>query len=124
MARIERRILIVGLLLTFAFFVLAGWGFITGTIPASKWLTTAGLALTASGLFQLEVSGLFTRVLEFFSDPEEYPYGPPSAVTRELMYDPDSKVRNWFRERLLFEPRTGFWMIVAGTLVQTIAVWL
>ena len=92
----------------------AGW---------QKMLATHAGLLQLAGLFQLEVSGLFSRVIDHYSDEAEYPYGPPSNVTRRIIDDPDKPIEMAVRNALYFRPRTGFWLIAAGTMIQTILIW-
>lgn len=88
-----------------------------------KWLASAGLLATAAGVFQLEVSGFFDKIMAEYGDSEKYPYGPPSSITREIIDNPDTPVRTWLRNVLFRRVRTGFWLIVMGTLAQVVAVW-
>lgn len=85
---------------------------------------TTGLLATLTGVVQLEVAGLFTKILERYGDEEEYPYGPPLYITREVIDNPDTPIRTWLRTYAFFKPSTGFWFIVVGTLAQVAAVWL
>src|SRR5215211_3407396 len=62
------------------------------TEGASKWITTAGLLFDLAGLVQLDISGLFDRIVEEYGDAEKYPFGPPSAVTREIIDNPNKPV--------------------------------
>ena len=89
-----------------------------------KWLASAGLLATAAGVVQLEVSGFFDKIMEEYGNDEKYPYGPPSRITRKIIDNPDTPIRTWLRNALFFRVRTGFWLIVLGTLVQVAAVWL
>lgn len=88
----------------------------------SKWLNASGLLLTLAGLFQLEISQLVSRWLEGYSDVDKYPFGPPSHAARHLIDNPDAPVRTFARNVYFFRVKTGFWLIVAGTLLQLIAV--
>ncbi len=97
---------------------------VAGSSDVSKWLATSGLVTTVAGVMQLEVSGLFKRVIEHYSDEQTFPYGPPPAVTREIIDNPDAPLRMWVRSIFFFNLRTGFWLIVVGTLLQVGAVWL
>lgn len=91
---------------------------------AGKLSATAGLLATLTGVFQLEVAGLFTRIIDEYGNDEKYPYGPPSYITREIIDNPDTPIRTWLRTYAFFRPATGFWLIVSGTLIQVFAVWL
>lgn len=95
-----------------------------GGTTGGKWFASSGLLATAAGVVQLEVSGLFQRIMDVYGDEEKYPYGPPSYVTRQIIDNPDRPVRTWVRNVCFFDIRTGFWLIVGGTLVQVVAVWL
>jgi len=44
---------------------------------------------TAAGVVQLEVSGLFQKIMDVYGDEEKYPYGPPSHITRQIIDNPD-----------------------------------
>ncbi|WP_321836797.1 hypothetical protein [Pseudomonas kulmbachensis] len=113
------------LLLVAAFLVFAcGRDLAAEGKAAAKLLASAGLLATLAGLFQLDISGLFGRILEAYNDSDKYPFGPPSYVTREIIDNPDRPVRTWLRNRCFFDARTGFWIIVIGTLIQVIAVWI
>ena len=95
-----------------------------GCLKTAKWVATTGLLATATGVFQLDVSGLFERILDRYGDEQKYPYGPPSYITREIIDNPDRPVLTWLRNVCFFNARTGFWLIVIGTLIQVAAVWL
>jgi hypothetical protein len=77
-----------------------------------------------NGQSPVEVSGLFKKIMEVYGDEEKYPYGPPSYITRQIIDNPDRPARTWLRNVSFFDIRTGFWLIVGGTLVQVVAVWV
>jgi hypothetical protein len=119
--RIAFAILLSAMLATFvATFYFLG----IGAATAGKWFASTGLLATAAGVFQLEVSGLFQKIMDFYADEERLPYGPPSHITRQLCDDADHPVRSRIRDALFFNVSTGFWLIVAGTLIQVVAIWL
>jgi hypothetical protein len=77
-----------------------------------------------SGVVQLEVSGLIDKLIQHFGDDTRYPYGPPSSITREIIDNPDTPVRTGLRNMLFFNMKTGFWLILTGTALQVVGVWL
>jgi hypothetical protein len=97
---------------------------LTGAENTSKWMAMAGLLATATGIIQLEVSGLFDELIAEFVDEKKYPYGPPSNITRQIIDNPDRPFYSWLRNIAIFSRRTGFWFIIVGTLTQVVAVWV
>lgn len=91
--------------------------------PADHWLNTTGLLLDIAGLVQLEVSGVFARIMEIYGDEERYPGGPPSNITREIIDNPDAPIRTGLRNWLFFDGATGLWFIFVGQVQQLAAVW-
>lgn len=120
----ERIAFVILLAATLAALVATSYSLGVDGARAGKWLASTGLLATAAGVFQLEVSGLFRKIMDFYADEEIFPYGPPSRITRQLCDDADHPVRSRFRDALFFNVATGFWLIVTGTLVQVVAVWL
>lgn len=122
--RFERWSFVLLLLATGCCVVATGWHLATDGKSAAKFLGSAGLLATVAGLFQLDISGLFERILEVYGDSDKYPFGPPSHITRQIIDNPDRPVQAWLRNRCFFDVRTGFWIIVIGTLIQVVAVWI
>ena len=122
--RYERAGFLVLLAATIATGSLGAWGALVDWTLAPKLLVTAGLLATASGVVQLEISGLFTKIYEEYGNSDKYPYGPPSYITREIIDNPDAPVRSWLRHHAFFSSATGFWLIITGTLVQVLALWI
>lgn len=120
----DRIWFIILIIITFIFFGLSFLGFFLNSECTPKLVITTGLFAIVTGVVQLEISGLFDKVLEEYCSDEKYPYGPPSYITREIIDNPDTPVRTWLRYKCFFEVRTGFWLIVIGTLFQIIGVWL
>lgn len=89
-----------------------------------KLISTSGLIATLAGIIQLEISGLFDKIFDMYNDIEKYPYGAPSYVTRQTIDNPDKPIQTKLRNILFFDMRTGFWLIVCGTIIQIIAIWL
>jgi hypothetical protein len=89
----------------------------------SKWLSSAGLMFDLAGIVQLEISGLFERIINKYGDEEKYPGGPPSHITRRIIDDPDKPIRSYLHNLLFFELKTGFRLIVIGCVFQLAGVW-
>lgn len=97
--------------------------FVNSDTSLSKWITTTGLISTVAGVIQLEISGLFKKILAEYENTKKYPYGPPSYITREIIDNPDAPIRSWIKDICFNEPRMGFWLIIGGTLIQVLGVW-
>jgi hypothetical protein len=91
---------------------------------ADKWLTTAGLLLDIAGIVQLELSGLFDKIIEQYEAKDDYPGGPPSNTTRQLIDDPERPISTGLRNILFFKRRTGFYLIVFGFVFQLAGAWV
>jgi hypothetical protein len=112
-------VLAIGLLGTTPFAIQMG----TPHVTVAKLLGSSGLFLDIAGIIQLEVSGAFDKLIERYGDIEQYPYGPPSYITRQIIDDPDRPIRNGIRNSLFFEHRTGIGLLIAGFVLQLSAVW-
>ena len=119
----ERAALLILLAATLGAFLIGCCSLSVGAPNSGKWLASAGLLATAAGVFQLEVSGLFQKIMDFYSDEMKFPYGPPSHITRQIIDDVDHPIRTWLRNACFFNVSTGFWLIIGGTLVQVFAAW-
>jgi hypothetical protein len=122
--RNERKAFVALLIAAFATGLLGLYCAVFGWSNASKLLATSGLLCTVAGVVQLEVSGFFAKISGEYSDEKKYPYGPPSYVTREIIYNPDTPFRSWLKRFTSFNTSLGFWLIVIGTFVQVGAVWV
>ncbi|HYA38202.1 MAG TPA: hypothetical protein VEI74_08065 [Candidatus Methylomirabilis sp.] len=122
--RFERFAFVVLLLLTTCVGILGAYCTIGGFSNGVKWVGTSGLLATVTGVIQLDVSGLFEKILMHYGDAEKYPYGSPSYITREIIDNPDRPYASRLRNTCFFNARTGFWLIILGTMTQVLAVWL
>lgn len=122
--RHERNTFVALLLASFAAGLLGLYSVVFGWSNASKLLATSGLLFTVTGVVQLEVSGFFAKICDEYSDEKKYPFGPPSYVTREIIYNPDTTFRSWLKGFMFFNISLGFWLIVIGTFIQVGAVWV
>jgi hypothetical protein len=91
-----------------------------------KFLNISALVLSLAGLVQLEITGLFEKVFNFYADEEKFPYGPPSHFTRELfeIKDPDRPIQTWLWSTTFQERNAGFLMLVVSVIIQIIGTWL
>lgn len=122
--RYERFAFIILIFLTAGVAALGVYCVIGGRSNGAKFLSTSGLFATVTGVVQLEVSGLFEKIIEHYGDEEKYPYGPPSHITREIIDNPDRPFATWLWNVSFFNAKTGFWLIILGTIVQICAVWM
>jgi hypothetical protein len=122
--RFERQAFVLLFIATLSCGAIGLYVLLLGGITAGKWIASAGLFATVTGVVQLEVGGLFQKIMEIYGDEEKYPYGPPSHITRQIIDNPDRPFATWVRNTCFFNVRTGFWLIVVGTLVQVLAVWV
>lgn len=120
--RFERQTFIVLLVATLIGLAISIYSVIAGGANPAKWLASSGMLATASGVFQLEVSGLFKKVLDKYSSENGFPYGSPSYITRQIIDNPDRPFSTWVKNILFYNAATGFWLIIAGTFIQIIAV--
>jgi hypothetical protein len=93
-------------------------------LPIGRWISTEGYILAVAGLIQLEISGLFEKIMNEYRDEGKYPYGPPSRIVRQVIDDPDRPIRTQIRNLLFFRLRTGFVLILVGNILQAIGMWL
>lgn len=87
-------------------------------------ISSVGIMLVISGLLQLEVSGSITKIIAYYSNEEKFPYGPPSHVTRTIADNPDTPCRTILKNLFFHNPHTGLWLIVLGSLVQLVSLWV
>ena len=123
MKHFDRLALLLSLGAAFIALLLAVGEFISHRAPA-PWVNCAGLLFQLSGIFQLEVSGLFSKLLEAYGNTSNHPFGAPSHITRKIIDNPDRPFATYVRNLLFFRVRTGFWLVVLGTALQLAAVWL
>lgn len=93
-------------------------------VSSAKWIQSAGIFCALAALFQLEVSGLFDHWMERYGDEEQYPYGPPSHITRQIIDDPDAPLRMRIKNTLFFEKGTGFRLGLASAALNLVGVWI
>ena len=91
---------------------------------SGKCFSTTGLLAALAGFIQLEVSGLFDRIIKEYTNNRKYHSGPPSYMTREIIDNPDRPILTSIRNTLFFNYYTGFYLIVGGMAFQVIGVWL
>jgi len=122
--RFEQHAFVILLTMTLSCGIIGFYMLMAGGATASKWIASTGLFATVTGVVQFEVSGLFQKIMEIYGDEEKYPYGPPSYITREIVANPDRPFVTCLQHVCFFNVKTGFWLIVIGTLIQVVAVWV
>jgi hypothetical protein len=91
---------------------------------AASWVTTAGLLLDMLGLAQLEISGVFDRIMVALEEASNEGKAPSNLV-RHVIDDPDeAEWRKRLRWWLFSGPKTGVQLIVAGCALQLVGTWL
>lgn len=125
---LERKLLVALLAATFAATVTALLSLLPciqlGSATSSDLFATAGLLAALTGFVQIDVTGFFEKLIEHYSNETEYPFGPPSRITRQIIDNPDRPIRTAIRNHLYFRPGTGFWIVIGGTALQIIALWV
>lgn len=87
-------------------------------------ISSVGIMLVISGLLQLEVSGSVAKIIAYYANEEKFPYGPPSHVTRTIADNPDTPCRTILKNLFFHNPHTGLWLILLGSLVQLVLLWM
>lgn len=124
----ERKLVVILVVATVAtiaaavssLFLTLAWG----RTSSSDLFATAGLLSALTGFIQIDVTGFFERLIEHYNDEERYPYGPPSRITRQIIDHPDRPIRTAIRNYLFFRPGFGFWLVISGTALQIVALWV
>jgi hypothetical protein len=93
-------------------------------ITIGKLVGSSGLFLDIAGIIQLEASGAFGELIDKYGNVDDYPYGPPSHITRQIIDNPDTPIRTGIRNLLFFEHRTGIRLLIAGFVLQLSAIWI
>jgi hypothetical protein len=125
-AKYKRTFFVITLVLFVLTFMIAILGIFCGQAKAVKLLNSSALILSIAGLIQLEITGLFEKVFDYYADEGKYQYGPPSHFTRELIetHNPEAPIRTWLWINLYENRMTSFWILVTSIALQLVAVWL
>ena len=125
-ARYKRTFLVISLVFFALVFGIAIFRFLCGETKALKLLNSSALILSIAGLIQLEITGLFEKVFNYYADQQKYPFGPPSHFNRELIetHNPETPIRTWIWINLYENRMTGFWIILTSIAIQLVAIWI
>lgn len=93
-------------------------------LPPGKLFSTASALAGLVALLQLDVAGIFEKLMDVYGDDEKFPYGPPSHITREVIWNPDTPVRSWLSAKLYFDPATGYWLAIVSLVLAVLGTWL
>jgi hypothetical protein len=118
---LARLRLLIQLIILVGILLLAGSPFL-----GTRFLTLSGLAFDVGGVLRLFLYEEIRDKLEPFADDNEFPYGPPSVVMRELImpeagpYDAsaDDLSAFYFEKRGVFYLFFGFVLQFAATLLS------
>ncbi|ARP66535.1 hypothetical protein A9K65_026700 [Mesorhizobium sp. WSM1497] len=119
-----RPIFIFILGVAFVFMGLGIVGLFRPGLPTAKLINTASGLLALASLAQLQVSGWFDKVMQVYGDESQYPFGPPSYITRQIIDNPDHPFQTLVRNTLFFHSGTGVWLAVASIILAIVAAWL
>lgn len=98
---------------------------ISGCWPTGKLLSTASAFAALAGIVQLTVSGLWEKTIAYYEDrPAEFPYGAPSNVMREIIWNPDTPIRSSIRSYIVFNTSTALWLAVISAIFGGLGAWL
>jgi len=95
------------------------------SILAGKLITISGLMFDISGVIRLFLDDEWKDIVSLFSDTQEYPYGPPSYVTRELFADENVEVSGEEEQGSIkrhYYNKRGFILIMIGFILQLIGI--
>ena len=84
---------------------------------------TVSAVAALAGIVQLYVSGFWERVLTPYSDVEQFPYGPPSHIVRQVISNPDTPIRTTVRDAVVFNTSTAAWLGVFSIVLGGLSVW-
>lgn len=90
----------------------------------ARWAgTVAGLAVCAA-FFQVATTKWFAIVLEFYSDADRFPSGPPSHIARKIIENPDTPIRSAFRNYVFFDPSLGAVLGLWAGIFTILSYWI
>lgn len=80
--------------------------------------------MALAGVLQLEISNFFQNLFAEYSDIERYPGWAPSHIARQVIDNPDRPIATKVRNLSFFDVQTALWLVIAGTFLQLIGVWI
>ena len=91
--------------------------------PVAKLFRTASGLSALTSFYQLKLSGWLEKTFQTYSDVKEYPFGPPSAIVRKIIDDPEHPTLAAIRNAFFFDPNTGAKFAVAAISIGILATW-
>ena len=120
----EKTLLVILLMLSILFFIYSVISF------ALELKYAASCAQTASGLFaiaalvQLHLVDFFETSIQPFFDEARYPFGPPSAITRHMIDNPDTPTINNIKSFVIWSPKFGFSLGIISAVCGIWSAWI
>jgi hypothetical protein len=119
-----RAFFVLGLIGAAGFLLLGALSSFVPKWPTGKLFRTASSLFALSSLLQLQLCGWFDAVMRRYDNVTEFPYGPPSIVTRQIIDDPDHPLQTIIRNAFFFDPKSGLVLAIFGIFTAIAATWL
>ena len=117
--RVFRRTVKLSVLLALGLVILAT------TNSSAKLLQIAGMLLDLAGIARIFIDEEWDSILSYYADEKEFPYGPPSHVTREMFQDDNPDTLGDIPEAVETMARHLYWrrglvLVILGFTLQLV----
>ncbi len=93
-------------------------------LELSRCMNSAGILFDLAGIVQLRITGLFSTLVRDYFDKMTMTGAPPPRNGDKPPLVMARDASNWLRRQIFVRPRTGYIFVLAGFLLQWVAVWL